>query len=50
MGLASGDNGVKSIIKNRFSAAVRTYESLGDMRNATKTPRSQVTLALDGNV
>ena len=51
MGLhASGENGVKAVIKNRFTAAARTYGSLGDMRNATKTPRSQVVLALDGNV
>ena len=51
MGLhASGENGVKAVIKNRFTAAARTYGSLGDMRNATETPRSQVVLALDGNV
>lgn len=51
MGLhATGENGVKAVIKNRFKAAARTYSTLGDMRNATKTPRSQVTLALDGNV
>ena len=51
MGLhASGENGVKAVIKSRFRAAARTYESLGDMRTATKTPRAQVALALDGNV
>ena len=51
MGLvAVGENGVKAILKNRFRNAARTYESLKDIREATKTPREQVVAVLDGNV
>lgn len=51
MGLvAVGENGVKAIVKARFRAAGRTYESLGDVRKATNTPRENVVACLDGNV
>lgn len=51
MGLtANGDHGVKAYIKHKYSRAARTYASLGDIRQATKTSRNNVVVALDGNV
>lgn len=50
MGLASGDNGVKSIVKQRYSQACVVANSLTDAVRYTGTPRERAVIALDGNV
>jgi hypothetical protein len=51
MGLkATGDHGVKAIVKNVFSKACRSYTSLGDVRKAVGAERSKTSICLDGNV
>lgn len=51
MGLtANGEYGVKALIKSKYRASARSYASLGDVRKATGSERSQVVAALDGNV
>jgi hypothetical protein len=51
MGLAAtGDHGVKAIIKSRFAQAGRTYATLGDVRRAVGVERANVAASLDGNV
>ena len=50
MGLASGDRGVKALIKTRFREAARTYTTLGDVRHAVGVERAGVATVLDGNV
>ena len=52
MGLhAKGENGVKAILKSRYSRAFRTFTTLGDMRKGIKgLERDNVVVALDGNV
>lgn len=51
MGLhASGDNGVKALVKSKYASSGRTYQSIGDLRKAIGVDRSKVTAALDGNV
>jgi hypothetical protein len=51
MGLAAtGDDGVKAIVKQCYSAATRTYNSLADVRKAVKADRANTAVCLDGNV
>jgi len=51
MGLAAdGEHGVKSLIKHVYKGAARTFTSLGDVRKSVKVERSDVVVALDGNV
>lgn len=50
MGLASGDNGVKSIIKQRYAAATVVANSLTDAVRCTGTSRDKAVICLDGNV
>lgn len=51
MGLkATGDKGVKSIVKNVFHEACQQYDTLGDVRKAVGVERAKTSIALDGNV
>lgn len=50
MGLASGDHGVKSIVKQRYQAACIVANSLTDAVRATNTSREKAVVVLDGNV
>lgn len=50
MGLASGDHGVKTIVKQRYAAATVVANSLTDAVRLTGTPRDKAVIVLDGNV
>ncbi len=50
MGLASGDNGVKSILKSRYAQASVTCASITDAIKCTNTPREKAVIVIDGNV
>lgn len=50
MGLSSGENGVKSLFRERYGRAFKQLDTLGDLRKALKVERSDVTAVHDGNV
>lgn len=50
MGLASGENGVKSILKTRYAEATVVANSLTDAVECTGVDRKNTVIVLDGNV
>ena len=51
MGLkATGDKGVKAVVKHAFASACRSYDNLGDVRKAVGVDRSKTSICMDGNV
>ena len=46
MGLkATGDKGVKAVVKHAFASACRSYDSLGAVRKAVGVDRSKTSIA-----